>query len=91
MRIANARWSAEQGTVPVPGVAAAYRRGTTIAYRDPLSTADLAIDGSDLMEIGIPAGPAIGTVLRRLLELVIEDPSRNTREFLLAEARQTAR
>ena len=55
------------------------------------ATADLAIDGSDLMEIGIPAGPAIGTVLRRLLELVIEDPSRNTREFLLAEARQTAR
>ena len=87
MRIANARWSAERGTRQVPGVAAAYRRGTAIAYRDPLSTGDLAIDGSDLMEIGIAAGPAIGTMLRRLLELVIEDPTRNTREFLLAQAR----
>jgi len=43
------------------------------------------------MEIGIPAGPAVGTVLRRLLEFVIEDPARNTREFLLAQARETAR
>jgi tRNA nucleotidyltransferase (CCA-adding enzyme) len=91
LRIANARWSAEYGTRHVPGVAAAYRRGTTIAYRDPLSTGDLAVDGSDLMEIGIPAGPAVGTVLRRLLEFVIEDPARNTREFLLAQARETAR
>ena len=90
MRIANARWSAEEKTRTVPGVAAAYRRGNAIAYRDPLSIGDLAIDGSDLMEMGIPAGPAIGTALRRLLELVVEDPSRNTREFLLERARETA-
>jgi len=89
MRIANARWSAESNTRTVPGVAAAYRRGNTIAYRDPLSIGDLAIDGSDLMEIGVPAGPAIGTTLRRLLELVVEDPARNRREFLLERARRT--
>jgi tRNA nucleotidyltransferase (CCA-adding enzyme) len=90
MRIANARWSAEGKTRTVPGVVAAYRRGNAIAYRDPLSVGDLAIDGSDLMEMGIPAGPAIGTTLRRLLELVVEDPARNTREFLLERARETA-
>ena len=89
LRVANARWSAETGTRTIPGMAAAYRRGTAIAYRDPLAVGDLAIDGSDLMEIGLPAGPAIGATLRRLLELVIADPARNTREFLLERARGT--
>ena len=89
MRIANARWSAEAGVRLVPGVAAVYRRGIAVAYRDPLAIADLAIDGSDLMEMGVPAGPAIGATLRRLLELVIEDPSRNAREYLIERARET--
>ena len=89
MRIATARWSAEGETRTVPGVVAAYRRGTAIAYRDPLSVGDLAIDGSDLMEIGVPAGPTVGATLRRLLELVIEDPERNTRAYLLERALET--
>ena len=76
-----ARWSAE-GTHRCVGISV-YRRGTQIAFRDPLSVADLAIDGSDLMELGIPAGPAIGETLRRLLDVVIEDPSKNQRDTLL--------
>ena len=87
MRIANARWSAETNNRTVPGVWRAYRRGTAIAFRDPLSIGDLAIDGSDLMELGVPAGPAVGTTLRRLLELVIENPEKNSREVLLETAR----
>ena len=54
-----------------------------VAYRDPLTINDLAIDGSDLMDAGIPAGPAIGKTLRRLLDVVIEDPAKNTRDTLL--------
>ena len=87
MRIVNARWSAETNSRTVPGVWRAYRRGTAIAFRDPLSIGDLAVDGSDLMDLGIPAGPAVGTTLRRLLELVIENPERNTRDALLETAR----
>ena len=46
----------------------------------------LAITGADLLALGIPAGPELGRLLSRLLEAVLEDPARNTREGLLALA-----
>ncbi len=46
----------------------------------------LAVNGSDLQELGIPAGPKLGTVLRALEEEVIENPSSNTRAELLKKA-----
>jgi tRNA nucleotidyltransferase (CCA-adding enzyme) len=46
---------------------------------------DLAIDGRDVMEaLGVGPGKIIGVVLERLLERVLDDPSLNTRERLLA-------
>ena len=53
----------------------------------PLTLAALAIDGRDLREtLGLPEGPVIGSILERLLDDVIEDPSLNTRTTLLARA-----
>lgn len=50
-----------------------------------LSTRDLAVGGRDVMErLGVPPGPAIGRVLGRLLERVLDDPALNERERLLA-------
>lgn len=46
----------------------------------------LAVTGRDLMEAGIPAGPGLGEILNQLLEEVIEEPKKNTREWLIAEA-----
>jgi tRNA nucleotidyltransferase (CCA-adding enzyme) len=61
---------------------------TILAERHPLAIGDLAITGKDLMnELKMAPGPAIGRVLAALLELVLVDPGRNTRERLLAEAR----
>ena len=46
-------------------------------------TADLAIDGFEVMEIlGLSKGPEIGRVLRELLEKVTDDPELNTPEAL---------
>ena len=87
LRIAAARWSAEAETTSLPGVTAAYRRGVRIAWRDPLAIGDLAVNGSELMELGIPPGPAIGETLRRLLDVVVDDPSKNQRETLLGLVR----
>lgn len=50
---------------------------------DCLSVSSLAVRGNDLMAEGIPAGPAIGAALSKLLEAVLDDPSVNEREKLL--------
>lgn len=49
---------------------------------------DLAVDGSDLIELGYPEGPDLGRALESLLDAVVADPDLNTREQLLARARQ---
>ena len=56
-----------------------------LAEEQALSIGDLAIDGNDVMKtLGIPPGRRVGEVLKALLERVIEDPSLNERERLLA-------
>lgn len=51
-----------------------------------LSLKQLAVTGSDLIAVGMKPGRALGDLLQKLLELVLEDPSLNEREKLLAEA-----
>jgi len=62
---------------------ALYRRALRIAWRDPLTIADLAVDGEDLRAAGVPAGRSIGDTLSALLEAVLDDPTANTRDALL--------
>ena len=58
---------------------------------DPLEAKQLAITGDDLVtQLRIPPGPAIGRLLAALLEAVLEDPTLNSREQLLALARAMA-
>jgi len=47
---------------------------------------DLAINGNDLIKIGIPKGKKIGQILSTLLDDVIDNPEHNTREYLLEVA-----
>ena len=55
----------------------------------PLALRDLAVDGDDLLgELGGTPGPWLGHLLDRLLESVVRDPARNTRQQLLTDARQ---
>jgi tRNA nucleotidyltransferase (CCA-adding enzyme) len=56
----------------------------------PHRLADLALDGSDLIGLGFREGPQIGRTLSRLLEEVVEEPERNTREWLERRARELA-
>ena len=51
---------------------------------------DLAVDGSDLIELGYSEGPKLGSALESLLDDVVEDPTLNTRDELLARARRRA-
>jgi tRNA nucleotidyltransferase (CCA-adding enzyme) len=49
-----------------------------------LSTQDLAVGGNDVIaHLDGGAGPAVGQILRELLDRVLEDPSLNTRDKLM--------
>ena len=49
-----------------------------------LTTQDLAVGGKDVIEhLESGPGPAVGEILRNLLDRVIEDPSLNTRDKLM--------
>ena len=54
----------------------------------PHRLGDLAVDGSDLLELGYVEGPELGRTLESLLDAVVDDPSLNTREQLLERARR---
>jgi len=51
--------------------------------KHPLTIEDLAVNGYDLMEIGIEPGPGMGKLLNQLLEIVLEEPQKNNRGTLL--------
>jgi tRNA nucleotidyltransferase (CCA-adding enzyme) len=48
---------------------------------------DLAINGKDLIEIGLPQGKLVGMMLNILLNLVISDSISNDKESLLNYAK----
>jgi tRNA nucleotidyltransferase (CCA-adding enzyme) len=51
--------------------------------RAPTNTSDLAINGNDLLGIGVQKGPLMGQILKQLTDLVVENPELNQRETLL--------
>jgi tRNA nucleotidyltransferase (CCA-adding enzyme) len=57
---------------------------------DPLTVRQLAVTGDDLLAAGVPAGKAVGEILRKLLEEVLDEPWCNTREHLMARAKELA-
>ncbi len=52
--------------------------------RECVSLKELAVTGHDLIEAGVRPGPEMGRILNGFLELVVEEPSRNTKEYLLS-------
>ena len=54
------------------------------ATQPPLTLKDLAVKGEDLIAAGVRPGPDVGEVLQRLLGEVLDDPARNTKEYLLS-------
>lgn len=71
------------------GLALTWRRvhGELIAG-SPLGLGDLAVNGDDLLQLGLPRGPLVGLMLDELLAQVLEAPELNNRVELLARARE---
>ena len=81
-KVAPAAWLAD---------AEAFSRLLVQERTRPHRVEDLAVDGRDLIELGLREGPEIGAALDALLDRVLEDPSVNTRDRLLEEARRLRR
>lgn len=52
--------------------------------KECVSLKTLAVTGSDLIAAGMQPGKEVGATLKRFLELVIEAPEKNTKEYLLS-------
>ena len=59
-----------------------------LSKKTALSLKSLAVNGRDLMQLGIPAGKELGRILNELLECVIEDPAMNNKERLIETAKK---
>ena len=60
--------------------------------KDPLSVKMLKVNGDDLMkELRLLPGPMLGAILDVLLSEVIENPKKNKKEILLADAKVLAK
>lgn len=57
-----------------------------IERKECVSLKTLSVTGSDLINIGYKPGREIGAELSRLLDIVLDDPSKNTKETLLSIA-----
>jgi tRNA nucleotidyltransferase (CCA-adding enzyme) len=68
--------------------AAHFRHIVERERSSPHKLSDLAVDGTDLIELGYHPGPALGRTLDELLDAVVEDPSLNRRELLLKRAQR---
>ena len=56
---------------------------------EPMEINDMVINGRDVMEVlGVPPGPIIGKVLNELFEEVLEDTSKNDKEYLLSRIKE---
>ncbi|MBI5139001.1 HD domain-containing protein [Candidatus Nomurabacteria bacterium] len=54
------------------------------ALRDPISVSQLKINGEFMIkDMGLKPGPRMGWILHTLLEEVLDDPTKNTREHLV--------
>ena len=58
----------------------------SIAKNEPVRIADLDINGTDLIALGFKPGRLLQDILCDLLEVVWNDPAKNTREELIKEA-----
>ena len=87
LRLVAARLAAQRDAGnAVPGaesIGSLYRRVLRAAFHEPVERSDLAVSGDDLRGAGVGEGPEMGWVLHRLLDLVLEDPRRNTVEELM--------
>lgn len=82
--IASARVDRRRGRPEAADRAVAAWRAlrAELAQDPPLEVGDLALDGRDLIRMGLEPGPRFGEILEALLDRVLEEPRLNRKERL---------
>lgn len=88
LRMADAQSNAKTSFNPEEITILQSRISEVIHQDMALKITDLKVRGEDLVAIGVKEGPQLGSILRELLDMVIEDPMLNTKEKLLEKAKQ---
>jgi len=92
LRIADAMGNGLKAASPETLAGMGARIERLLAEGAALRVSDLAVDGRDVMRVlGIEPGPAVRQALTALLEEVLDDPARNTRERLLERLEERRR
>lgn len=63
------------------------RVDAALSQKSAMGLKDLAVNGGDLIALGIPAGKKMGLILKELFEAVTDDPGMNSRDALLGLAK----
>lgn len=82
--LAQSDYRREEKLAYVKEYEACYRR--IMEKHQCLTLKELAVTGSDLIAAGMKPGPELGRVLKELLEIVLEEPRKNRKDYLLSRA-----
>ena len=82
--LAQSMYHREEKLQYIEDLEASYR--AILAAGDCLTIKDLEISGKDLIAMGVPQGQKIGQILNALFEEVVDEPQRNTSEYLAKRA-----
>lgn len=85
-KLAQSLYQREEKMEKLAAAQALYRE--IVEDKECVDLKMLAVNGGDLISIGFPKGKCMGEMLHSLLELVLEKPEQNTKENLLAIAKQ---
>lgn len=78
---AQSNYRREEKEKTLDELEAAYKE--IVKNKECVSLKTLAVTGKDVIAEGVPAGPKVGEALNKLLDIVLDDPSKNNREYLL--------
>lgn len=80
--MAQSRYRREEKLAYLAELKCIYER--VLEEKECISLKELAVNGRDMIALGVPQGKRMGEILKELFELVLEEPERNNREELLA-------
>jgi poly(A) polymerase/tRNA nucleotidyltransferase (CCA-adding enzyme) len=79
LRLADAQANPKTAFKPEEITLLQQRISAVLQQDMALKVTDLKINGEDLVNMGIERGPQLGTILKELLDMVLEDPMLNTK------------